>query len=178
MVHRLRAPRAQIGPPIATAAEIRAYMGEVIDENALVRMLKAGELAGAGLDVYEHEPAVNPKLLRLAKAGQSMIVFFLPGSRIEPGYGYTGTVQFSELTVNEATGTVTVRARFPNPQNLLLPGMFVREQIQEGIVRNGILAPQQGTQMVTESGTVGLAQTIDDVQWWPDRVEATMRRPV
>src|SRR5207253_455582 len=39
--------------------------GEVIDENAMVRMLKAGELGGVGLDVYEHEPQVNPKLLEL-----------------------------------------------------------------------------------------------------------------
>src|SRR3546814_3259960 len=56
-----------------------------------------------------------------------------PGStavtlRLEDGSNYAvpGTVEFSEATVNEATGTVTLRARFPNPGGLLLPGMFVR----------------------------------------------------
>ena len=47
------------------AVIVNTSRGEVIDENALTRMLQAGEIAGAGLDVFENEPAVNPKLLAL-----------------------------------------------------------------------------------------------------------------
>jgi membrane fusion protein (multidrug efflux system) len=59
-------------------------------------------------------------------------------------YDQPGTLQFSEVTVDQGTGAVTLRAIFPNEGGLLLPGMFVREQLQEGIQQNGILAPQQG----------------------------------
>jgi glyoxylate reductase len=48
---------------------INTARGEIVDENALIRMLEAGELANAGLDVFEHAPAVNEKLIALAKAG-------------------------------------------------------------------------------------------------------------
>jgi membrane fusion protein (multidrug efflux system) len=53
-------------------------------------------------------------------------------------------LQFSEVTVDQGTGAVTLRAIFPNEASMLLPGMFVREQLEEGIRQNGILAPQQG----------------------------------
>jgi len=58
-------------------------------------------------------------------------------------YPQVGRLQFSEVSVDEDTGTVTLRAIFPNDDGLLLPGMFVRERIQEGISADGILAPQQ-----------------------------------
>ncbi len=61
--HLLSARRLKLLQPHAVV--VNTSRGEVIDENALTRMLSAGELAGAGLDVFEHEPAVNPKLLRL-----------------------------------------------------------------------------------------------------------------
>jgi glyoxylate reductase len=59
--HLLSARRLKLMRP--SAIIVNTARGEVIDENAMMRMLRAGELAGAGLDVFEHEPAINPKLL-------------------------------------------------------------------------------------------------------------------
>lgn len=58
-------------------------------------------------------------------------------------YGYTGTVEFSQVLVDQSTGTVTLRARFPNPQSILLPGMFVTAQFAQAIDTSAILVPQQ-----------------------------------
>jgi len=61
--HLLSARRLKMLQPHAYI--VNTARGEIVDENALTRMLRDGELAGAGLDVFEHEPAVNPKLLEL-----------------------------------------------------------------------------------------------------------------
>jgi len=61
--HLLSARRLKLMKP--SAYIVNTARGEVIDENTLARMLEAGQLSGAGLDVFEHEPAVNPKLLKL-----------------------------------------------------------------------------------------------------------------
>jgi len=58
-------------------------------------------------------------------------------------YGFTGTVEFSEVVVDQTTGTVTIRARFPNPQSILLPGMFVRARFAQAIDTSAFLVPQQ-----------------------------------
>lgn len=58
-------------------------------------------------------------------------------------YGYTGTVEFSQVIVDPNTGTVTVRARFPNPQSLLLPGMYVTARFAQAVQTSAILVPQQ-----------------------------------
>jgi len=64
--------------------------------------------------------------------------------RLEDGtdYGIKGKVEFSEVVVDPTTGTVTVRAVFPNPQGLLLPGMFVRASFAQSVDNNAILVPQ------------------------------------
>ncbi len=66
--------------------------------------------------------------------------------KLEDGsdYPYAGTIEFSEVSVDENAGTVVLRARIPNPQRILLPGMFVRIETPQGIVPNAVMAPQQG----------------------------------
>ncbi|EMS78726.1 efflux RND transporter periplasmic adaptor subunit [Desulfotignum phosphitoxidans] len=59
-------------------------------------------------------------------------------------YPQDGTLQFSDVTVDPTTGSVIIRAVVPNPENRLLPGMFVRAQIMEGVDEHAILIPQQG----------------------------------
>lgn len=65
---------------------------------------------------------------------------------LEDGTAYDcqGTLKFSDVTVNQSTGSVTLRSVFPNPAQLLLPGMFVRAVINEGVNEQAILVPQQG----------------------------------
>ncbi len=58
-------------------------------------------------------------------------------------YPETGKLQFTEVTVDPGTGSVTIRAVFPNSQNILLPGMFVRERLEEGVNEKGLLVPQR-----------------------------------
>ncbi len=59
-------------------------------------------------------------------------------------YGKEGKLEFSEVSVDETTGSVTLRAVFPNPDHTLLPGMFVHAKLEAGVAAQAILAPQQG----------------------------------
>ncbi|ABK97965.1 efflux RND transporter periplasmic adaptor subunit [Pelobacter propionicus] len=59
-------------------------------------------------------------------------------------YPHEGVLKFSDVTVDQSTGSVTLRSVFANPKQLLLPGMYVRAVIQEGVNENAILAPQKG----------------------------------
>src|SRR5476651_1729536 len=70
--HLLSARRLKLMRPEAYV--VNTARGEVIDENALARLIESGDIAGAGLDVFEHEPAVNPKLVKLARAGKVVLL--------------------------------------------------------------------------------------------------------
>ncbi len=79
--HLLSARRLELVRPEAYI--VNTARGEVIDENALVRLIGAGSIAGAGLDVFEHEPAVNPKLVKLARAGKVVLLPHMGSATLE-----------------------------------------------------------------------------------------------
>jgi membrane fusion protein (multidrug efflux system) len=126
----------------------------LITEGALVTANQATVLATVQqLDpVYVDVTQPTTTLVRLEKeaaaglleqneAGKARVrVLLEDGSE----YAHPGTLEFSEVTVDETTGSVTLRALMPNPERLLLPGMFVREEIHEGVRQGVVLAPQQG----------------------------------
>ena len=69
-------------------------------------------------------------------------------------YPVAGFIDFLAYSVDQETGTVELRAEFPNPQNLLLPGEFVRARIFAGQVQNGLTVPQRAVSLTEDGGTV------------------------
>ncbi|OTQ74449.1 MULTISPECIES: efflux RND transporter periplasmic adaptor subunit [unclassified Gilliamella] len=72
--------------------------------------------------------------------GDNVELFFNDGTK----YALLGSVKFSDMTVNETTGTVTLRSQFSNKESKILPGMFVKPQMTLGTIKNAVLVPQQG----------------------------------
>jgi glyoxylate reductase len=79
--HLLSARRLKLIRPEAYI--VNTARGEVIDENALARLIETEHIAGAGLDVFEHEPAVNPKLIKLARTGKVVLLPHLASATLE-----------------------------------------------------------------------------------------------
>lgn len=77
----------------------------------------------------------------VSEAEGARIQLLLPNGSVYP---IEGRLQFADVTVDPSSGSVLLRATFPNPDGLLLPGMYVRARLVEGLRRNVILAPQQG----------------------------------
>jgi glyoxylate reductase len=110
--HLLSARRLKMMKPDSFL--INTARGEIVDEVALTKMLDAGELAGAGLDVFEHEPAVNPRLLKLARAHRVVLLPHM-GSATHEGRNEMG----EKVIVN-------IRAMMDGhrPPNRVLPSML------------------------------------------------------
>jgi len=111
--------------PLATVQQLDHVYVDVTQPSGTLLRLKREATAGQ----LHQEADRTPVSLRLEDATE---------------YAHLGALQFSEVTVDESTGSVTMRALFPNPDRLLLPGMFVRERIEEGVRLGALLVPQQG----------------------------------
>lgn len=84
--------------------------------------------------------------------------------KLEDGseYEHVGELQFSEVNVNENTGSIVMRARFPNPDGLLLPGMYVRAEVEEGQIANAILVPQKAVAFNREGDASVMIVNVDN----------------
>lgn len=85
-------------------------------------------------------------------------------------YGIAGHIDFLDLAIDEATGTAALRAEFPNPGRLLLPGQFVRAHIRAGTKARGIVAPQRAVTVGQQGGTVMVVGPKDIVEARPVRL--------
>ena len=111
---------------LATVQQLDHVYVDVTQPSGTLLRLKRDAASG---QLHQNEADRTPVSLRLEDATD---------------YAQAGTLQFSEVTVDESTGSVTMRALFPNPDRTLLPGMFVRERIEEGVRLGALLVPQQG----------------------------------
>ncbi len=77
-------------------------------------------------------------------------------------YPHQGTLKFSDVTVQPGTGSVTLRTVFPNPEQLLLPGMFARAVVQEGVNESALLVPQRGVSRNQKGEPVAMVVGADE----------------
>ena len=86
--------------------------------------------------------------------------------KLEDGTEYTekGSLLFSDITVDPTTGEVSIRALFPNPKGLLLPGMFVRAKLEQAVNENAITVPQQAVLHATDGDSVMVLNNEDKVE--------------
>ncbi|MCZ7560161.1 MAG: efflux RND transporter periplasmic adaptor subunit [Burkholderiaceae bacterium] len=156
--------RARLNPGYATvAAPISGRIGRaLVTEGALVGQDESTPMARIQqLDpVYADFTQPVSQLARLRKAfasgqleradegGAKVALVLEDGSQ----YAHPGRMLFSDVTVDPDTGQVTLRAQFPNPDRLLLPGMYVRVRLEQGVEQQAIRIPQQAVQRSPDGG--------------------------
>ena len=111
---------------LATIQQLRSMYVDVTQSSAELLKLKQNLASG---------------LLKNNGAAQARVKLLLEDGS---AYPLPGTLKFSEVTVDQSTGSITLRAIFPNPKQTLLPGMFVRAILEEGVSEQAILVPQRG----------------------------------
>ncbi|MFP3503180.1 efflux RND transporter periplasmic adaptor subunit [Burkholderia sp. SIMBA_062] len=99
------------------------------------------DLTQSSLEGLKLRQDVQSGRLKTSGPGAAKVSLILEDGKT---YSDAGKLQFSDVTVDQTTGSVTIRAVFPNPGRVLLPGMFVRARIEEGVNENAFLVPQIG----------------------------------
>ncbi|KTA84929.1 efflux RND transporter periplasmic adaptor subunit [Aeromonas salmonicida] len=154
-------------------APISGRIGKsAVTEGALVTAQQADSLTSISqLDpMYVDVRQSTADLLRLKRqvAAGKLVQDESKGAKVrfqlEDGSSYSeeGSLQFSDVTVDETTGMVTLRVLVPNPHDLLLPGMFMRATLQEGERPQGLLVPQTAVTRTPKGGATVMVVTADN----------------
>ena len=141
--------------------------GALLSANQAAPLARIQQLDPVYVDVTQS----SAELLRLRKALASGSLVSTEQARanvrltLEDGtaYEHSGELQFSDVSVDPGTGMVTLRAVFPNPDLQLLPGMYVRAMLEEGVREQAILVPQQGVTRNSQGDATALIVNSDDV---------------
>jgi membrane fusion protein (multidrug efflux system) len=117
------------------------------------------DLTQSSLDGLKLRQAVQSGRLKTSGPGAAKVTLILEDGK---PYAEPGKLQFSDVTVDQSTGSVTIRAIFPNPKRVLLPGMFVRARIEEGVNDNAFLVPLIGVSHDQKGQPVALVVGADN----------------
>lgn len=117
------------------------------------------DLTQSSLEGLKLRQAVQSGRLKTNGPGAAKVTLILEDGK---PYPEQGKLQFSDVTVDQSTGSVTLRAIFPNPGRVLLPGMFVRARIEAGINDNAFLVPQIGVSHDQKGQPVALVVGADN----------------
>lgn len=117
------------------------------------------DLTQSSLDGLKLRQDVQSGRIKTSGPGAAKVSLILEDGKT---YSEPGKLQFSDVTVDQATGSVTIRAIFPNPNRVLLPGMFVRARIEEGVNEHAFLVPQIGVTHDQKGQAVALVVGADN----------------
>lgn len=152
-----------LAPIAGTAGRSTVTPGALVTINQTDPLTTIWRLDPIYIDITESSTRIMQ--LRLAMAAGSVTPTSADVSvALEDGtaYPHPGRVEFAETSVDQSTGSVTIRATVPNPEGLLLPGMFVRVKVAQGVQPDGILVPQQGVSRDATGGATALVVTAEN----------------
>ena len=137
--------------------------GALVTANQAASLATVQRLDPVYIDVTQSSTAVLQLGQALAagtlKSGSTKVRLVLEDGS---SYPLTGTLQASEVTVDQNTGAITLRAEFPNPRGQLLPGMYARAIVEEGVLDNALLVPQRAVSRDATGKPVAYVVTADN----------------
>jgi membrane fusion protein (multidrug efflux system) len=162
---RLNLARTEIKAPISGYISISNYtIGALVTANQAAAMATIRSVDTVYVDMTRSVTQVQ-ELRRLLESsavmkGNTEAFLKFGDGRL---YKHKGKLKLQEISVNESTGTVTLRAAFPNPDRELMPGMYVRAIAETGVDPNAILADQRGVTWDAKGNSIALVVAADDI---------------